>query len=111
MLIDIVPNIELNFKRLESYTEVPPTAEMTNVMVKITTEVLSIVAFATKEIKQGRSSELINIYNLPFLTSSERYIIKLIRARTRDALRNLDRLTMEVVQMAIASVETPKVTK
>ena len=43
--------------RLESYTEVRPTAVMTYVIVKIMTEVLSILAIATKEIKQGRSSE------------------------------------------------------
>jgi hypothetical protein len=62
VLIDIFVRIETYFKRLESYIEVPPTAEMTNVMVKITTEVLSIIAFATKGIKHGGSSELIDIY-------------------------------------------------
>ena len=43
--------------RLVSYTEVPPTAAMTEVIVRIITEVLSIFAIATKEIKRGRSSE------------------------------------------------------
>ena len=65
MLIDILVRIESYFKRLELYTEVPPTSEMTNVMVKITTEVLSIVAFATRSIKHGGSSELIDIHKLP----------------------------------------------
>jgi hypothetical protein len=54
--------IENFFKRLESYTEVPPTAAMTDVVVKIMIEVLSILAIATKEVKQRRSSELIDIY-------------------------------------------------
>jgi hypothetical protein len=45
------------FKRLELYTEVPPTVAMTNVIVKIMIEILSILAIATKEIRQGRSSE------------------------------------------------------
>jgi hypothetical protein len=40
---------------------VPPTAAMTDVIVKIMTEVLSILAIATKEIKQGRSSELFDM--------------------------------------------------
>jgi hypothetical protein len=59
VLIDIFVRIEGFFKRLESYTELPPTAAMTDVIVKIMIEVLSILAIATKEVKQGRSSELI----------------------------------------------------
>ena len=62
MLVDIFVRIESFFKRLESYTEVPPTDAMTNVTVKIMTEVLSILAIATKEIKEGQSSELIDIH-------------------------------------------------
>jgi hypothetical protein len=65
VLIDILVRIESYFKRLESYTEVPPTPEMTGVMVKITTIVLFIVALATKGIKYGGSSELIDIHKLP----------------------------------------------
>jgi hypothetical protein len=56
VLIDIFVRIESFFKRLESYTEVRPTAAMTDVIVKIIIEVLSILAVATKHIKQGRSS-------------------------------------------------------
>ena len=57
MLIDIFVRIEGFFKRLVSYTEVRPTAAMTDVIVKIINEVLFILAIATKEIKRGRSSE------------------------------------------------------
>ena len=57
-LIDIFERIENFFKRLETYSEVPPTAAMTDIIVKIMVEVLNIFAIATKEIKQGRSSEL-----------------------------------------------------
>ena len=57
MLIDIFVRIENFFKRLASYTKVPPTSAMTDVIVKIMIEVLSILAIATKEIKRGRSSE------------------------------------------------------
>ena len=57
MLIDIFVRIEGFFKRLVLYTEVPATAAMTNVIVTIITEILSILAIATKEVKQGRSSE------------------------------------------------------
>ena len=66
MLIDIFVRIEGFFKRLESYTEVRPTEAMTDVIVKIMIQVLSILAIATKQIKQGRSSESLSINNLVF---------------------------------------------
>lgn len=56
-LIDLFGRIESLFKRLETYTEVPPTHAMMDVIVKIVVEVLGILAFATKEIKQGSASE------------------------------------------------------
>ena len=57
-LIDIFERIENFFKRLETYTEVRPSAAMTDIIVKIMVEVLNILGIATKEIKQGRISEL-----------------------------------------------------
>ena len=49
--------LKCSFRRLEVYTEVEPTPEMMDLMVQITVEVLSILGIATKEIKQGRTSE------------------------------------------------------
>jgi hypothetical protein len=66
VLVGIFVRIECFFKRLESYTEVQPTAAMTDVIVKIMIEVLSILAIATREIKQGRSSEWIDIHKMVF---------------------------------------------
>ncbi|KAH9953350.1 hypothetical protein BC827DRAFT_1159311 [Russula dissimulans] len=54
MLIDIFERIEGFFKRLESYTELPPSDAMTDMMVKILAEVLSILAITTMEIQQRR---------------------------------------------------------
>jgi hypothetical protein len=56
-VLDIFERIEMFFGRLEVYTEVEPTPEMMDIMVLITVEVLSILGIATKEIKQGRTSE------------------------------------------------------
>jgi len=56
-LVDIFERIECFFRRLEVYTAVPPTPEMMDMMVKIMVEVLSILGIATKEIRQGRTSE------------------------------------------------------
>ena len=66
VLIDIFVRIESFFKRLESYTEVRPTEAMTDVIVEIMIQVLSILAIATKQIKQGRSSESLDIHKLFF---------------------------------------------
>jgi len=45
------------FRRLEVYTEVVPTPEMMDIIMKIMVEVLAILAIATKEIKEGRTSK------------------------------------------------------
>ena len=56
-LVNIFERIESFFRRLETYTEVPLTPEMMDIIVKIMVEVLSILGIATKEIKQSRTSE------------------------------------------------------
>ena len=56
-LIDIFERIEMFFRRLETYTQVPPTVEMMDILVQIMVEVLSILGIATKEIGQGRLSQ------------------------------------------------------
>ncbi|KAH9981597.1 hypothetical protein BJV74DRAFT_81907 [Russula compacta] len=87
-LADVFERIECFFSRLETYTELPPTAGMTEIIIKIMTEVLSIVGIATKEIKQS-------IW--------KRYLKKLMgRTDMEDGLRRLDRLTQEEVRMAAA---------
>ena len=60
-LIDLFERIENFFKRLESYTAVPPTDAMTDIIVKIMMEVLNIFAIATKEMKQNRASALLSV--------------------------------------------------
>jgi hypothetical protein len=72
VLIDIFVRIEGFFKRLESYTELRPTAAMSDVIVKIIIEVLSILGIATKQIKQGRSSESSDMYKLVLAYLSQR---------------------------------------
>ena len=56
-LIDVFERIEMFLRRLETYTQVPPTTEMMDIIIRIIVEVLSILGIATKEIKQGRMSE------------------------------------------------------
>ena len=56
-LLDVFERIEMFFRRLETYTEVPLTTEMMDIIIQIVVEVISILGIATKEIKQGRTSE------------------------------------------------------
>jgi hypothetical protein len=57
ILIDVFERIEMFFKRLEIYIEVPPTSGMMDIIIRIMAEVLSILGIAMKEIKQGRMSK------------------------------------------------------
>lgn len=58
-LVDLFERIENFFARLETYIEVPPTTGMTDVIVKIMFEVLSVLAIVTRVIKESRTSEFI----------------------------------------------------
>jgi len=58
-LYNIFERIENFFRRMETYVEVPPTAGMTDIIVKIMVEVLRILSIATKEMEQSRMSEFI----------------------------------------------------
>ncbi|KAI9436478.1 hypothetical protein H4582DRAFT_435325 [Lactarius indigo] len=89
-LVDVFERVENFFKRLETYTEVPPTAAMTDIIVKIMVEVLGILALSMKEIKQGRT---------------KKYLKKLAgKTELEDALKRLDNLTQEEARMAAAQV-------
>ena len=58
--MDVFNRIEHFFRRLEIYTGIPPTTAMTDMIVEIMVEVLTILAIVTKEMKRGRFSELIS---------------------------------------------------
>jgi hypothetical protein len=50
-------------KRLEIYTDIPLTPTMTDILVKIMIELLSVLALATKQIRQGRFSKCMIMYH------------------------------------------------
>jgi hypothetical protein len=56
-LIDVFECVENFLRRLMIYTEIPSTPAMTEMLVKIMAELLSILALATKQIHQGRFSK------------------------------------------------------
>ena len=56
-LVDLFECLANFLKRLEIYTAVPVTPLMTDIIVKIMVELLSVLALATKQVKQGRLSK------------------------------------------------------
>ncbi|KAI9450825.1 hypothetical protein BJY52DRAFT_1419406 [Lactarius psammicola] len=87
-LVDLFGRLEYFFKRLEKYVEVRPTTAMTDIIVKIMVEVLSILGIVTKEVRQGRT---------------KKYLKRLVgRNDVEDALQRLDKLTQEEARMAAA---------
>ena len=59
-LIELFNRIEHFFRRLEIYTGITPTTAMTDIIITIMVEVLTILAIVTKEVKRGRFSELLS---------------------------------------------------
>ena len=58
-LVDLFASFENFLSRLGIYTEIPLTTAVTNVLVKIIVELISTLALATKQVKQGRFSEFV----------------------------------------------------
>jgi ankyrin repeat protein len=90
VLIDVFERIENFFRRLEIYTDVPPTPAMTDMMVKIMVEVLDILGTTTKEMKESRAKKFLK--RVAGITKLE------------DGLKKLDKMTNEEARMANAEV-------
>ncbi|KAH9173906.1 hypothetical protein EDB89DRAFT_1815192, partial [Lactarius sanguifluus] len=89
-LAELFERIGFFFDRLETYTEVTPTAAMTNVITRIMVEVLTIFGIATKEVRRG---------------STKKFLKKLAgRTDLEDAVKRLDRLTQEEARIALTEV-------
>jgi len=77
---------------------------MTNIIVKILVEVLSVLSLATKQIRQGRFSKPIIVYEL-FVTqfAIEKFAKKLFgESEVEAVLQRLDRLTQDEARITIA---------
>jgi hypothetical protein len=106
--MDLFSRLEYFFKRLEKYIEVRPTAAMTDIIVKIMVEVLSILGIVTKEVGQGRTSMSFPVDISPKIDGhAVAYLKKLVgRKDVEDALQRLDQLTQEEGRMAAAEALT-----
>ena len=106
MVVDLFVRIECFFRRLESYTEVRPTAAMTDIILKIVEEVPTILGIVTKEIKQRRASKCVpGVWLVVTQACSEKYVKKLLgKNDIEDSLKRLDTLTQEEARMATAEI-------
>ncbi|KAI9432844.1 hypothetical protein H4582DRAFT_2061432 [Lactarius indigo] len=59
VLVELFERIESLFQCLKTYTEVPPTQAVMDVLVKIMAEVLSVLAIATKGVKERRTKTIL----------------------------------------------------
>jgi hypothetical protein len=100
-LLDLFECLGNFLKRLEIYTTMSPTPIMTDVIVKIMVELLSVLALATKQIEQGRFSKCAFTNTLYMaLCATEKFGQKLLGESGIEAvLQRLDRLTQEEARM------------
>jgi len=91
-------------KRLEIYTTIPPTPLMTDIVVTIMVELLSVLALATKQIKEGRFSRCDAIFMwLVAHRTTEKFAKKLFRESEIEAIvERLDRLSQREALMTVA---------
>jgi hypothetical protein len=104
-LVDLLESIEHFLNRLDIYTKIPPTAAMTEMVVKILIEVLSTLALVTKQIKEGKASESIYgeiLYHLA-QRNVEKLVKKLLGENEVEAItQRLDRLTQDEARITAA---------
>jgi hypothetical protein len=105
-LLELFERVGNFLKRLHIYTEVPFTSAMTDIIVQIMVEVLSVLSLATKEIKRGRFSEpflpLIFVISGHFV---EKFVKKLLgESKIESVLQRLAQLTDEEARMAAALI-------
>ena len=103
-LVDLFECLGNFLKRLEIYTTIPPTPIMTDIIVKIMVELLSVLALATKQINQGRFSKHTVSYTLSVAQCiSEKFAKKLVGdSEIESVLQRLDRLTQDEARMTVA---------
>ena len=79
----------------------PPTSMMTDIIVKIMIELLSVLALATKQVEQGRFSKRAATYTLSMTQcAAEKFAQKLLGESEIEAvLQRLDRLTQDEARM------------
>ena len=102
---DLLESIEHFLCRLDIYTQIPPSPAMDEMVVKIMVELISTLAIATKELKQGRTSESVftDVFCCPIKHISVKFVKKVFGEKDVEAvLQRLDRLTHDEARATAA---------
>ena len=103
-LITLFECIQFFLQRLNRYTAVPLTPDMTSLLGKIMAQVLSVLALSTKEMKERRiSGSICLVFSFIADCETEKFMKRLVgRTDVEDGLARLDMLTKEENLMATA---------
>ena len=103
-LLELFERLGNFLKRLDIYMAIPPTAIMTEIIVKIMAEIFSVLALATKQIRQGRLSKCTITYTFPMAQCALVKFAKRLLGKTEveTVLQRLDQLTQDEARMTVA---------
>ena len=105
-LADLFEYVSNFLRRFQIYAEkLPLSPAMSDIVVKIMVEILSVLALVTKQINQGRFSKWFfhtTVQFSPFERATERFAKKILGESDVEAvLQRLDRLTQEEARVAL----------
>jgi len=103
-LLNLFERIQFFLQRLNRYTAIPLTPEITLLLGKIMAQILIILAFSMKQIKERQISMSFHLVFLLVVDCWTEKIMKRIVGKTdlEDALQRLDVLTKEEALMVAA---------
>ena len=91
--------------RLDIYIKIPPTDNITEVIIKILVDLLSILALTTKQVQQGKLSESVLGEISYYLTMHTEALVKKLLLGRKDiemVLQRLGRLTEDEARITVA---------
>jgi hypothetical protein len=104
--LDLFEHLGSFLERLDIYTKIQLTPIMTGIIVKIMAELLSVLALATKQIKERRFSKRTVAYSIlcPLAQrATEKFAKKLLgESEIEEVLQRLNQLTQEEARIAVA---------
>ncbi|KAH9063565.1 hypothetical protein EDB87DRAFT_128411 [Lactarius vividus] len=101
-LVDLFECLANFLKRLQIYTSIPFTPLMTDIIVKILAELLSVLALATKQVQQGRLKK----FAKKLLGESEiEAVLQKLDRLTQEEARVMAAQTLEVVHCLVNNVK------
>ncbi|KAH9027166.1 hypothetical protein EDB85DRAFT_127813 [Lactarius pseudohatsudake] len=101
-LVDLFECLGNFLKRLQIYTSIPLTPLMTDIVVKILVELLSVLALATKQVQQGRLKK----FGKKLLGESEiEAVLQKLDRLTQEEARVMAAQTLEVVHCLVSNVK------